>query len=78
MFKIKELSKKSIKNPVLIGGLPGMGNVGKIAVDFMVDQFDAKKLLEINSYTFPHAVFVNEENLVELPTIQVFHKKVKD
>ena len=78
MFKIKELSKKPIKNPVLIGGLPGMGNVGKIAVDFMVDQFDAKKLLEINSYTFPHAVFVNEENLVELPTIQVFHKKVKD
>ena len=48
MFKIKELSKKPIKNPVLIGGLPGMGNVGKIAVDFMVDQFDAKKLLEIN------------------------------
>ncbi len=78
MFKIKELFKKSVKNPILIGGLPGMGNVGKIAVDFMVEQFDAKKLLEINSYSFPHAVFINEENLVELPTIQVFHKKVKD
>ena len=78
MYKLKEHSKASIKNPILIGGLPGMGNVGKIAVDFMIDNLDAKKLIEISSYDFPHAVFINEENLVELPSIQIFHKKVKN
>ena len=28
----------SIRNPVLIEGLPGIGNVGKIVVDFLIDQ----------------------------------------
>ncbi len=78
MFKVKELKKVNLKQPILIGGLPGMGNVGKIAVDFMVDSLDAKKLFEISSYGFPHAVFVNEDNLVELPKIQVFHKRIKN
>ncbi len=78
MFKIKELKKANLKNPILISGLPGMGNVGKIAVDFMIDTLDAKKLFEVSSNGFPHAVFVNEENLVELPTIQFFYKKIKN
>ncbi|MBI4154624.1 PAC2 family protein [Candidatus Woesearchaeota archaeon] len=78
MFKIKEYSKVKLKTPILIEGLPGMGNVGKIAIDFMIDTLDAKKILEISSYGFPHAVFVNEDNLVELPTIQIYHKKVKN
>ena len=26
-----------LKNPILVEGLPGIGNVGKLAVDFMID-----------------------------------------
>jgi len=65
--KLPKLSK-----PVFIEGLPGIGNVGKVAVDFLIDELDAKKLYEITSYTFPHSVFVNEDNLVELPIVEVF------
>jgi uncharacterized protein len=61
-----------LKNPVLIEGLPGIGNVGKIAVDFLIDELKSKKIYEITSYTFPHSVFVNEDNLVELPVVEVF------
>lgn len=65
-----------INNSVLIEGLPGIGNVGKIAVDFLIDEVKAKKILEITSSTFPHSVFVNENNLVELPKIEMFYKKI--
>lgn len=75
-WKINQIGKlPKLKNPVLIEGLPGIGNVGKVAVDFVIDEIKAKKIYEINSYTFPHSVFINEDNLVELPTIEVFYKK---
>ena len=33
-----------LNNPLFIEGLPGIGNVGKIAVDFLVEELKAKKL----------------------------------
>lgn len=75
-WDFKRLSKAKINNPVLIEGLPGMGNVGKIAVDFLIDSLNAEKLFEITSHSLPNCVFVNEDNLVELPEIEVYHKKI--
>jgi len=64
-----------MKSPVMIEGLPGIGNVGKIAIDFIIDELKAKKIIEIFSFTFPHSVFVGENNLVELPTVSLYHHK---
>ncbi len=77
-WHINKIAKPKIKNPILIEGLPGVGNVGKIATDFMIDNLKAKKLYEITSYNLPHFVFVNEDNLVELPSIEVFYKNYKN
>ena len=77
-WKINLMEKKpKLKNPILIEGLPGIGNVGKIVVDFIVDELKAVKLYDITSYTFPHSVFINENNLVELPKIEIYYKKGK-
>ena len=76
-WKIKKLTKVKISNPILIEGLPGMGNVGKIAIDFIIESLKATKILEIYSYSYP-SVFVNEDNLVELPVIEVYHKKINN
>ena len=75
-WKIDQIGKKpKLNRPILIEGLPGIGNVGKVAVDFLIDELKAKKIYDITSYTFPHSVFVNEDNLVELPRIEIFYKK---
>ena len=75
-WKINQIGKKpKLNKPTLIEGLPGIGNVGKVATDFIIDELKAKKLFEIYSYTFPHSVFVNEDNLVDLPIIEIFYKK---
>lgn len=77
-WKIKLIGKKpKLNNPVLIEGLPGIGNVGKIVVDFLIEELKAKKLFDITSHTFPHSVFINEDNLVELPKIEVYYIKGK-
>ncbi|MDP6641979.1 MAG: PAC2 family protein [Candidatus Nanoarchaeia archaeon] len=78
-YKFEQIAKlNKINDAVLIEGLPGIGNVGKIAVDFMIENLKAKKIYQIYSHNFPHAVFINENNLVELPRIEVYHKKIKN
>lgn len=77
MWKINKVIKRlpKLNDPILIEGLPGIGNVGKVAVDFIIDHLKAKKVYDLFSYTFPHSVFVNEDNLVELPVIEMYYKK---
>tara|TARA_Y100000310_G_C20687721_1_gene820193 strand:+ start:1633 stop:2424 length:792 start_codon:yes stop_codon:yes gene_type:complete len=74
---VNESKLPKLKNPILIEGLPGIGNVGKVAVDFLVDELEAKKIMTMKSKTFPHSVFINEKNLIEMPSIEVYHKKCK-
>ena len=76
-WKIKKFSDPRLKQPILISGLPGIGNVGKVTVDFLIDEIDAKKIYELSSYTLPHSVFINEKNLIELPKIEIYHKNIK-
>jgi uncharacterized protein len=64
-----------LNKPVLIEGLPGIGNVGKIAVDFLVEELKAKKLYSFFSYKFPQSVFVNENNLIDAPKVEIYYKK---
>ena len=66
-----------MKSPIVIEGLPGIGNVGKIAIDFIIESIKAKKITTIHSSSFPHSVFVNEQNLIDLPAISLYHKKIK-
>ena len=76
LWEITKETKKEVRlnKPILIEGLPGIGNVGKIAMDFLVEQLKAEKLYSFFSYRFPHSVFVNEKNLIDLPKIDIYYK----
>jgi len=77
-FRIKTFKKAKTKAPILISGFPGIGNVGKIAIDFLIDHLKPEKLLEIESSRFPHSVFVTEQGLLEMPSVRLYYKKVKN
>ena len=52
-WRIEQFGKMpKLKKPVFIEGLPGIGNVGKLAVDFLIDELKAKKIFEITSILF--------------------------
>jgi hypothetical protein len=79
MWTINKIAKRiALRNPILIEGLPGIGNVGKVVVDFMIDDLKAKKLCEFESHSYPHTVFINEKNLIEMPIIEVYYKQLKN
>ncbi len=71
--EVKTLPK--LNHPIFIEGLPGIGNVGKIAADFLVEEFKAVKLYSFFSYKFPQSVFVGENNLIDMPKIELYYKQ---
>ncbi len=67
--------KPELENAVLIEGLPGVGNVGKLAVEHLIDEIDAKKIADIHSIYFPPQVLVDKEGLSKLVNNRLYLKK---
>ena len=63
---IRTLEKVQLRDPILIEGLPGVGNVGKLAADYLRDQLKAKPLATIYSKFFPPQVYVSEDGIIRL------------
>jgi len=55
--KISFNSNQKYSNAILFTGLPGIGLVGKIVVDYLVKQLKLKKVGEIISDSFPPSVY---------------------
>ena len=66
-----------LKNPIFIEGLPGIGNVGKLAVEHLIDSIDASKFAEIYSKDFPPQVFINPDGTIELVKNELYYWKAK-
>jgi len=63
---VKEAKRVELRDPVLIEGLPGMGSVGSIAAQYLVDRLPAEKFAELYSPHFPYYVVVDKEGGVRL------------
>ena len=75
--RINELSKVSLKEPILIQGLPGLGYVGKVAVDFFIEKLRPKKIAELySSYLlFPDGnlgINISEDGTYSLPRYEFY------
>lgn len=55
----------SVSHPVVIVGLPGVGNVGKLAADLMAEELDAEVFARIYSSELPPQILVNEDCTAE-------------
>jgi uncharacterized protein (TIGR00162 family) len=55
-------SKPKLKDPVCIVGLPGIGNIGRIAVGYAITQLKAKKFADLYSpYFYPFVMIHNDQ-----------------
>ena len=50
---IREIAKHNLKNPVLIDGFPGVGLVGTIVANFLINTLKLEQIGVIDSYKFP-------------------------
>ena len=75
---IRYVTKKpKLKNPILIEGLPGIGNVGKLAVEHLIDSTKSIKFAELYSKDFPPQVFINTDGTIELVKNEFYYWNAK-
>jgi len=55
-----------IEASILIEGLPGVGHVGKLVADHLIDALGGELIAEIYSLHFPPQVIVDEEGVAHL------------
>ncbi|MDD3159490.1 MAG: PAC2 family protein [Candidatus ainarchaeum sp.] len=72
--KILVIKKLNLNNAVLLVGLPGIGLVGKIAIDYLMKELHPEKIAEIYSYSFPPSVHTKDSK-IELIHDEVFYLK---
>lgn len=74
-FKLQK--EPELESPILVEGLPGIGYVGKLAVDHLVEELDAEKFAEIVSPYFPHHVTVDSDGVLDLVKINFYHAQIE-
>jgi len=78
MTSIKVLEKPKLKDPILIVGLPGIGNIGRVAVGYLIEELKAKKFAELYSeHFFPFVVLHNESEIKLLKNYFYYWKAKK-
>ena len=68
----RQISTPVLENPIFVQGLPGFGNVGKIAAYLLIKFCGAKSFTEFYSPSFPDYVSVNSHGICRLPRYE-FH-----
>jgi uncharacterized protein (TIGR00162 family) len=59
-FEIERHADPALSDPVLIEGLPGVGHVGKLAADHLLDEFESEPVATVYSEHFPPQVTVED------------------
>jgi len=66
------LSQPKLENPMFVEGLPGFGNVGKIAARMLVEFTHANVFAELYSPSFPDYVAVNKDGICTPPRYEFY------
>ncbi len=69
-FETEWVSQPDLREPVFIEGLPGVGHVGKLAAEYLVEELDSEPVCRLYSTHFPPQVTV-EDGLSDLVCAEV-------
>jgi len=65
--QFRHLFHPKLEHPVFVEGLPGFGNVGKIAARLLIEYTKAKRFAELYSPSFPDYVIVDRNGICRPP-----------
>ena len=70
-FSIEWRHQPDLEDPVFVEGLPGVGHVGKLAAEYLIDELDGELVCRVYSTHFPPQVTV-EDGLAALASAEVY------
>ncbi|MDI9394224.1 MAG: proteasome assembly chaperone family protein [Euryarchaeota archaeon] len=76
LVRLKE--KLSLKNPIMVVGLPGVGLVGKLVAEHLIEELEAERIMEVYSPHFPPHVLVNQDCTVRPVSNAIYQGKANE
>ena len=73
--EINVIEEVTLNNPIFIEALPGIGHVGKLAADYIIDELNATKFADIYSPYYPPQIFVGEKGIIENMVNELYYIK---
>ncbi|MGD6809836.1 MAG: PAC2 family protein [Candidatus Bathyarchaeia archaeon] len=70
---LRVLSNPPLENPIFVQGLPGFGNVGRIAAHLLVKFFEAKPFAELYAPSFPDYISITSKGVAHLPKYDFYY-----
>ncbi len=70
---LRRLSEPKLENPVFVQGLPGFGNVGRIAAHLLIKFCGAKPFAELYSPSFPDYISITSKGIAHLPRYEFYY-----
>ena len=73
--EIRFYDRPQMKNPVLIQGLPGVGNVGRAVAGYLISEWKAKLIAEIISPELVPLVSINEHSEIQSVGMKLYYAR---
>lgn len=70
-IEVETLANPELSEPVFIEGLPGVGHVGTLAAEHLLDEFDGELIRRIYTDDFPPQVSIDDEGVAELTHAEI-------
>jgi len=75
---VHRVREMTLENPIMVEGLPGVGHVGKLVADHLVEELQAEKIIEIYSPHFPPQVMVKKDGTIRQVRNEIYARQGKD
>ena len=75
--QVKVLEKVRLKKPIFVQGLPGIGNVGRVAAGYLVSELKMKKFAELYSRHFLPLVLLHNDAVANLLKCEFYYYRGK-
>ncbi len=69
---LRKMFNPTLEKPVFVQGLPGFGNVGRIAAHLLIKFCEAKPFAELYSPSFPDYVSISSKGITYLPKYEFY------
>ena len=76
--QIKVFEKLKMKKPIMIEGLPGIGNVGRVAAGYLISELKMRKFAELYSPHFLPLVLLQNDSIASLLKCEFYYYKGRE
>ena len=69
--EVETVADVELEDPVLLEGLPGVGHVGKLAAEHVIEEFDSTLAYRIHSEHLPPQVGIDDDGIADLARLEL-------